>query len=258
MRFSRSSRLATLTFAVFLGLVACGPPDEPKTQDGPRANLPLSRAIAAQNSAAPIASAPPQTQEKKMLPTDTDPTLIGQTKEGVVRLCDESLNKADALLADIVALDGAPDDKLTYASVLGKFDELNLAVRNASDFPALMSVASPDAAVREAAKGCEPKVDKFGTELFLNAKLARVMTRYGTIAAASSTKLLPDQQRLLDHTMRDFRRNGLSLDEKGQARLRELNETLTKESQDFETNLAESTLFIMVDPKDLAGLPRAT
>jgi thimet oligopeptidase len=203
-------------------------------------------------NAAGLASATPKTQEKKMLPTDTDPTTIGLTKDGVVRLCDESLNKAGALLGDLVALDGGPDDKLTYAAVLGKFDELNLAIRNASDFPALISVAHPDAAVREAAKGCEPKVDKFATEIFLNAKLARVLSRYAKLKPT----LAGDQQRLLDHTLRDFRRNGLELDEKGQARLRELNETLTRESQDFETNLAESTLSLMVDPKDMEGLPQ--
>jgi thimet oligopeptidase len=190
-----------------------------------------------------------------MLPLDVDPVTIGLEKDGVRRICDESLNRAKALQDELVALADAPDEKLTMEATLGKFDELNLALRNASDFPALMAVAHPDAAVREEAKGCEPKVDKFATDLFLNAKLATAIKRFGK--KVKHGELAPDVQRLLEHTLRDFRRNGLDLDAPGQARLRELNEELTKQSQDFETNLADATLSLEVDPKDLDGLPQS-
>ena len=42
------------------------------------------------------------------------------------------------------------------------------------------------------------------------------------------------QKRLLEHVLRDFRRNGLDLDATGQARLRAINEELTQLGQDFD------------------------
>src|SRR2546423_1096124 len=80
-----------------------------------------------------------------------------------------------------------------------------IAIRNAGDFPALMAVAHPDDGVRERAKQCEPKVDHLETDVWLDATLARVVKRY----AAKKETLSPPRARMLEHTLRDFRRNGL-------------------------------------------------
>jgi thimet oligopeptidase len=186
-------------------------------------------------------------------PLDIDPVAVGMTADGIVKLCDESLATAEGLLAEIRALDKGADGALTFASTIGKLDDATLAMRNGSEFAELMSVAHPDKAVRDAAKTVSPKVDKMSTALYLDPVLARVFKRY----AAKKETLTPARQRLLEHTLRDYRRNGLDLDEKGQARLRELNEKITKISQDFEANIADSTLSIEVVAGDLAGLPQA-
>ena len=184
-------------------------------------------------------------------PLDVDPVAVGLTPEGITRLCDESLARAAALLDEVRLLSTAKDDALTWDATLKKLDASELALRNAGEFPGLMAVAHPDKAVRDAAKKCEPKIEKFSTGIFLDATLASVFKRY----AAKKEALSPPRARLLEHTLRDYRRNGLELDPTGQKRLRELNEELTKLAQDFETNLAESTLSIEVDPKQLDGLP---
>ena len=184
-------------------------------------------------------------------PLDIDPVAVGMSADGIVKLCDESLATAEKLLAEIRALDKAGEDAITFAATIGKLDDATLAIRNGSEFAELMAVAHPDKAVREAAKTVSPKVDKMGTALYLDPVLARVFKRY----AAKKEQLSPARARLLEHTLRDYRRNGLDLDEKGQQRLRELNEKITKISQDFEANIADSTLSIEVTAKDLEGLP---
>lgn len=186
-----------------------------------------------------------------LAPLDVDPVAVGLTAGGIVSLCDESLARADALLDEVRALHSAKDEALTWDNTLGKIDKARLALRNSGDFPALMAVAHPDEAVREAAKKCEPKVDKFDTAFFLDRDIASVVKRY----AAKKESLNPVRARLLSHMIRDYRRNGLDLDAPGQKRLTELNEELTKLGQSFDSNLAESALFLEVDPKDLEGLP---
>jgi thimet oligopeptidase len=220
---------------------ACGAaPADPVTPP-PAPPAPLASATAPMPSPAPRALAP----------IDVDPVAVGLTAEGVTRLCDDSLARAAALLDEVRALSKAKDDALTWDATLGKLDLANLALRNGSDFPGLMAVAHPDKAVRDAAKACEPKIDKFSTSLYLDADLASVFKRY----AAKKESLSGPRARLLAHTLRDYRRNGLELPADKQPRLRELNEQITKLSQDFEQNLAESTLTLEVEPKALEGLP---
>lgn len=246
--------LRPLSLVTLVILAACGgeapPPKAPEPPASPAATAP------AQPARSPVALAA----------LDVDPVAVGLgrttagpggpndvalARMGIERLCDESIARAEATLAEIRALDGGPDDALTWDSTAGKLDRARLALRNAGDFPALMAVSHPDDGVREKAKLCEPKIDKLDTALWLDPKLASVLKRY----AAKKEALAPARARLLEKTLRDFRRNGLELDEKGQKRLREINEELTKLGLDFDSNLADSHLTAEATPAQLEGLP---
>jgi len=252
MKALRSISLVALAFAA-----ACGgeapPPSAPSTAPSPAASAPPPVAAAG----APVALAP----------LDVDPVIVGLGRKnagpggptdaalaraGIERLCDESLARATALLDEVRALDGADDDAITWDATLAKLDRAKLAIRNAGDFPALMAVSHPDDGVREKAKLCEPKIDKLDTALWMDAKLARVVKRY----AAKKETLPPARARLLERTLRDFRRNGLDLDPQAQRRAREINEELTKLGLDFDSNLAESHLTVEATPDRLEGLPK--
>jgi thimet oligopeptidase len=235
--------------------------------EAPPASTPKPPPAATATATATPMPARAATHTPALAPFDVDPLIagLGRTsagpgmpseaalaRTGIERLCDESLARAKATLDEIRALDGAPDEALTWDSTLGKLDRANLALRNAGDFPALMAVAHPDDGVREKAKLCEPKIDELGTSLWLDAKLARVIKRF----AAKKEPLSKPRGRLLDRTLRDFRRNGLDLDDKGQARIRVINEQLTKLALDFNTNLADSHSFVTATPAQLDGLPK--
>ncbi len=204
----------------------------------------------------PTPPAPPAAPEIALAPVDVDPVAVALSGPpdgtGIARVCDESLARANATLATIRALDDKPDADLTWETTLARLDRARISIRNAGDFPALMAVAHPDVAVRDKAKLCEPKIDKLETSLWLDAKIANVIKRY----AKKKEPLAGARARLLEHTLRDFRRNGLDLDAKGQARLRELNEQITQLGQDFDTNLAASHLTIEATPAQLDGLPK--
>ncbi|MDB5219699.1 MAG: Thimet oligopeptidase [Myxococcaceae bacterium] len=225
---------------------------------------PAAKAVAA--SAVTTATAP-GAPPVALAPFDVDPIAVGlgrsqpgpgtdadvaRARDGIVRLCDESLARANATLDEVRAMDTRPDADLTWDTTVGGLDRAKIALRNAGDFPSLMAVAHPDDGVRDRAKGCEPKVDRLETGMWLDGALARVVKRY----AAKKEPLTGERARLLAHTLRDFRRNGLELDAKGQGRVREINEELTKLGQDFDANLAASHLSIDATLAQLDGLPK--
>jgi thimet oligopeptidase len=183
---------------------------------------------------------------------DFDPVAIGMSVDGAKRLCDEHLKSAKDLIEQIKTLKGAPAAELTYDKTLGRFDDVVVEINSAAEFPYLVAVAHPDAAVREAAKLCEPKTDAFNTSLYLDADLAAVLRAY----AAKNEPLEGEKKRLLADVLRDFRRNGLELPEAKQAELRKMNEDLTRLGQDFTSNISSSAGHIDVKPKSLEGLPK--
>jgi thimet oligopeptidase len=258
MKAPRSLPLAVLALIA----VACGGEAPP-----PSAPAPTVAPVSSPAASTTPASSPPAA----LAAFDIDPVVVGLgrsnagpgstaevalARTGIGRLCDESLARAKATLDEVRALDGAPDDALTWDATLGKLDRAKLAIRNSGDFPALMAVSHPDDGVREKAKLCEPKIDKLETSLWLDPKLAGVVKRYAAKIKAKNESLPTARARLLERTLRDFHRNGLDLDAKGQSRVREINEQLTKLGLDFDTNLAESHLTIEATPAQLDGLPK--
>jgi len=183
--------------------------------------------------------------------TVLDPVPVGMTAPGVTKLCDDALERATSLLDEIHALADGPDEAISVDAVLGKLDEIHFATGLGSGAPHLLAEVHPEADVREAARACEPRFDEFETNLMLDAKLAAAVER----VAAKAEALSGPSRRLLEHTQRDLRRNGLKLPPEGQKRLRELNDELTRAGQAFSKNIAEATDFIEVDPASLAGLP---
>jgi thimet oligopeptidase len=184
---------------------------------------------------------------------DFDPVAVGMTVDGAKQLCDEHLKTAQARVLQIRALKGAPPQKLTYDATLGRFDDVGLEIESASAFPYLLAVAHPDAAVREAAKLCEPKADAFSTALYLDADVAAVIRAY----AAKNEPLEGEKKRFLSDVLRDFRRNGLELSADKQAEVKRLSEELARLAQEFNSNISSSTGHIEVRPAALEGLPPA-
>ncbi|AKT41688.1 M3 family metallopeptidase [Chondromyces crocatus] len=243
MRRCRASTSPSLPVLLSLFLAACG------SGAPPEAATPLSQGH--EPSATPAGG----TQGEVGAPdekSEHDPVAIGMTPEGVRSLCDDHLQLARKHLDTIKALRGKPSTELTWANTIGRFDSALLEINNAGEFPYLMGVAHPDAAVREAAKQCEPKSDELTTAMWLDGDLAAGIKAY----AQKGEKLEGERARLLSDVLRDFRRNGLDLPADKQQRLRELNAEITKIGQEFMSNLASAVATIEVSPKALEGLPK--
>lgn len=202
-----------------------------------------------------VAPAPTSSSTVKTLPGPQlkllDPVAIGMTVDGVTRLCDENLQLARDFLGAIKKVDIT--QPMSWEATLGRLDDAFLSIGNASEFPYLMGVTHPDKAVREAAQKCEKKTDELMTSVWLDADLAKVVKAYAKTASGLSV----ERKRFLDHTLRDFRRNGLDLPTDKQVRIKKINQEETELSQNFIKEIGKSKGYITVTNKQLEGMPEA-
>ncbi len=242
MRFARTPSFERVLLAVAALAAGCADSTPPPAEHPTIMPQPLASATATWTTPPPPAAAV----------VAFDPVATGMTVDGVRHLCDDHLARAQGLVDYIKGYQGAPADRLTYDETLGRLDEISMEVQDGGSFAYLMGIAHPDAAVRDAAKECQPKSDAFTTSLYLDAGLAAVIKAY----AAKGEHLEGERARLLSDTLRDFRRNGVDLPADKQETLRTLNHEITDLGQKFETNIASSRGQILVTRKQLDGLPK--
>ena len=137
---------------------------------------------------------------------------------------------------------GSPDE------VLAAWNRAETAIANA-EVAHLWSEVHPDAAVRDRADELSQEVQKYVTELGQDKEL------FAVFEALPADGLDDDARRVLEHTLRDFRRAGVDRDDATRDRLRELSETGVKLSQDFGRHIRDDVRSIRVAPERLAGLP---
>jgi thimet oligopeptidase len=159
--------------------------------------------------------------------------------------CLAGLRRAEALRPAIIA--AAPH---TIASTLEPYNQLLTAASASNALAGLMSEVHPEEAIRDAARECEQEVSRFYSELGLDRDM------YDALAAVDVSKADADTRRFLEHTLRDYRRSGVDKPAEVRARLKQIDEELTKLGQQFSKNISEDVRAIEIaDPVRLAGMP---
>ena len=184
-------------------------------------------------------------------PTETQPAPVDLPGEGdwlawVSQRCRDQLEEAQQQVGLVKA--GSSDAPV----VLVAWNKAETAIANAESV-ALWAEVHPDAAVRDLADDLSQQVQKYVTELGLDRDLYAVFDRLATSSDLSD--LDADARRVLEHTLRDFRRAGVDRDDATRDRLRALSERSVKLSQDFGRNIRDDVRSIRIAPERLAGLP---
>jgi thimet oligopeptidase len=184
-------------------------------------------------------------------PTETQPAPVDLPGEGdwlawVSQRCRDQLEEAQQQVGLVKA--GSSDAPV----VLVAWNKAETAIANAESV-ALWAEVHPDAAVRDLADDLSQQVQKYVTELGLDRDLYAVFDRLATSSDLSD--LDADGRRVLEHTLRDFRRAGVDRDDATRDRLRALSERSVKLSQDFGRNIRDDVRSIRIAPERLAGLP---
>jgi len=150
--------------------------------------------------------------------------------------CLAGLERAQALRAKVKTLE-AYNDLLTAASA-------------SNALAGLMSEVHPDENIREVARECEQEVSRFYSELNLDRDM------YDALAAVPVAGTDAATQRFHAHTMRDYRRAGVDKSPEIRARLKQIDEELTKLGQQFSKTISEDVRALEItDARRLAGLP---
>ena len=178
------------------------------------------------------------------------PDFGAMTPEGVSGACEGAIADCDAAVDAIV---GTADGARTFANTLGALEEATDGVSQASGQYAFMAYVAEDGALREAARAAEERIDKYLVDLSFREDL------YAAIRACAERgeALGPEEARLLEHELRDYRRNGFELPEGERARVRELSDELVSLGVEFQKNISEWDDGILVGREELAGLPEA-
>ena len=157
--------------------------------------------------------------------------------------CLEGLRRAQALRTELLA---APR---TIEGALVLYNQLLTAASASNTLAGLMSEAHPSEVIRDAARECEQEVARFYSDLWLDHDVYEVLAAVDVSAADADTR------RFAAHTLRDYRRAGVDQPAEVRARLAQIDEALTKLSQQFSKNISEDVRSIEADPARLGGLP---
>ena len=120
----------------------------------------------------------------------------------------------------------------------------------------LNGVANGDE-LRAAYNACLPLLTAYHTELAQNPGLCAA---YQQVKDTQYAQLQPEQRKLVDNALRDFRLSGVALDPARKQRFRELMERLATAQAKFDENVLDATnawTRAVDDASELAGLPAA-
>ena len=128
------------------------------------------------------------------------------------------------------------------------YNEIERELLNAGAWAEVVAAAHPDAKMREAAGTCSRELAQEWHELWLDHRVYDALKSVDTSLADAETK------KFVASVLRDMKRSGVELEDKGRARLREIDAQLDTLAGDFRRNLEARTVTV-TDPARLAGMP---
>jgi thimet oligopeptidase len=139
----------------------------------------------------------------------------------------------------------------TIDNTLKLFDEAVMQLNSAAYLAGLMEQVHPEEAFRNKATAMVAKANAAQTALSLNREVYRSLSHLDLSGADPATHYYVQRQLL------EFRLAGVDRDDATQAKLKKLQDDLTREQSAFERNISDGEASIAVtDPADLQGLPQ--
>jgi thimet oligopeptidase len=171
------------------------------------------------------------------------------TPDSITADVDKTLAAADSIVDDVVAAASDP----AYAAVLGRLEDLGDMTASLFGRTAFMGYVHPDEAIRAAGQQLEERISKWGIDISFRPELYEAVKAYSLTEEARA--LAGERARLLEFTMRDFRKAGHELSKADQARLKELSNRLVELGTQFQKNIADVDDTLVVTRSDLDGMP---
>ena len=157
--------------------------------------------------------------------------------------------KADDALAKIVTV---PDSQRTWANTLGAYDEAMARLERETSLPIFMAHVSTDAKVRADARAGEEFLGNWFVEVGQREDLYKAMKAFSALNPA----LNPEQKRVLEFKLRDYRRAGMELPRDKRDRVAEIQKELNSLGIKFDGNIADDETTVPVTLNELKGVSK--
>ncbi|HVR31946.1 MAG TPA: M3 family metallopeptidase [Acidimicrobiia bacterium] len=170
------------------------------------------------------------------------------TAQGVGSEVDAAIATATGIIESVVG-----GGERTWEGTIGSLEDVAGLMAETFGRTGFMGYVHPDEEIREAGKGAEERLSKFGIELAFRRDLYEAVADFAS--SEEARRLGRVEARLLEFTMRDFRDAGHELDTADRDRLRQLSDRLVEIGISFQRNIAENDDALIVTAADLEGMP---
>ena len=172
------------------------------------------------------------------------------TPDAIAQGCQSAIDACEAGVKAIVA---TPAAERTFDNTFVALESAVDHVAQAGGQYAFMAYVAADDALRDTAREWEQTLDKYGVELGFREDLYNAVREFASTAEAAA--LTGEPKRLLEHTLRDYRRNGFELPKEQRGRVQALMNRLVELGTEFRRAIDEWDDGIVVERERLAGMP---
>jgi len=162
----------------------------------------------------------------------------------------EQIAAADAAIDAILAL---PAADRTFENTVVAIDDVIARFFERARMPAFMAHVSTDAHERDSGRAASAAFGDWFSQLNKRKDLFEAVQAL----AATEHGLTGEDARLLEHMLRDFKREGMDLSDEQRARLLTIDQELNQLGIDFNKNIADDNSAIYVTKDELKGVPDA-
>jgi Zn-dependent oligopeptidase len=172
------------------------------------------------------------------------------TPDQIVAACERAMAECDAAIDRIVA---TPEAARTFENTFVALESAMDIVVQTSGTYGFMAYVSDNDQLRETARDWEEKLSKYAVELGFREDLYNAVKQFAASAEAKS--LTGDEARLIERTLRDYRRNGFELPKEKRALVQELNQRLVELGTEFRRAIDTWDDGVLATREQLAGMP---
>jgi thimet oligopeptidase len=159
----------------------------------------------------------------------------------------EALTKANAGIERIVAI---PDAQRNFGNTVGALDDILVQLDIDTSMILFMNHVSTDAGERERGALAEEHYNNWIIELGKNESVYKAVRA----VADKKPKLEPEAQRLVEHTLRDYRRAGMELPVEQRDELKKIQIEIAKLGIEFERNVRDDETTVPLTIDELKGM----
>jgi thimet oligopeptidase len=221
--------------------VAARAPSDPAAQPAPIAPLPTNLPV---TTFAEFAKRARHFKAVVALPKlETTPAAIQSSVSN-------TMARAELVLAQIAS---CQLDQLTLPNTVGALDDVDFEAGLVANRMQLLKETGTNAAVRNAATDAAKAISEWVVGIEYREDVYATVKKY----ADKSPRLVGEEARLLNETMRDYKRAGLSLPKPERDEVERLRKELTRLTTDFESNVTKAEAPVKFTRAELDGVPES-